>query len=100
MTDRHANASEAEQKEEEKKFKEVGEAYAVLSDQKKRMRYDQGHDLEDLDGHGHGFGKFFHESVHCQYGGNNQAFCDWINIWKSREQNLRYILLINISLLE
>ena len=53
--DRHANASDAEKKEEEKKFKEVGEAYTVLSDSKKRTRYDQGHDLEDLNGGG-GFG--------------------------------------------
>ncbi|KAH3749109.1 hypothetical protein DPMN_183600 [Dreissena polymorpha] len=36
------------------KFKEVGEAYSVLSDQKKRTRYDQGHDMEDLDGFGGG----------------------------------------------
>ncbi|KAH3749107.1 hypothetical protein DPMN_183598 [Dreissena polymorpha] len=35
-------------------FKEVGEAYSVLSDQKKRTRYDQGHDMEDLDGFGGG----------------------------------------------
>ena len=30
----------------------MGEAYAVLSDQKKKARYDSGQDLEDLDGGG------------------------------------------------
>lgn len=50
--DRHSHDTVEVQKEEEKKFKEVGEAYAVLSDQKKRTRYDNGHDLEDLDGGG------------------------------------------------
>merc|ERR1712025_1051795 len=53
--DRHSSATEEEKKEAEKKFKEIGEAYGVLSDAKKRNRYDQGHDIDDLEGHGHGY---------------------------------------------
>lgn len=43
-----------EQQQAEKMFKDVGEAYAVLSDPQKKQRYDQGADIDELDGGGGG----------------------------------------------
>ena len=56
--DKWQQASEAEQKIAEKNFKEVGEAYAVLSDEQKRARYDQfGHAAFDGGQGGFGVGR-------------------------------------------
>ena len=47
--DKQASKPETEKEEAVAKFKEVNLAYEVLSDAKKRKRYDSGVDVEDLD---------------------------------------------------
>lgn len=71
--DRHSHAEPEVQKEEEHKFKEIGEAYSVLSDPKKKSRYDSGVDLEDLDGHG-GFDVDPNQIFQTFFGGGGPGF--------------------------
>ena len=68
--DRHSGASEEVKKMEEKKFKDIGEAYSVLSDAKKKARYDSGQDLDEsgMEGFGSEFSSFFLRHLyHCHH---------------------------------
>lgn len=47
--DKQHSKSDAEKAEAETKFKEIGEAYEILTNPEKKARYDEGVDMEDLD---------------------------------------------------
>ena len=52
--DKNQDGTPEEKEAAEKMFKDIGEAYSVLSDATKRRRYDSGQDLEDSMGGGFG----------------------------------------------
>lgn len=58
--DRHSAGSEAEREEAEKRFKEIGEAFEILSDPAKKNKYDEGMDVEEINGGGGGRGHAHH----------------------------------------
>lgn len=67
-------------KEAEKKFKEINEAYSILSDPKKRSTYDQfGHQAEQFGGFRSGGFDFFKDGFNFKssgFGGFNDIFSD------------------------
>lgn len=46
--DKHADRGEVERREAEAKFKKLGEALEVLTDEFKRKLWDEGHDLDSI----------------------------------------------------
>ena len=60
----HPDANPNNKEEAEKKFKEIGEAYAILSDPEKRARYDQFGSADTADtGAGFDFRNFYGEGM-------------------------------------
>lgn len=79
--DRFSNASESEKKEAEDKFKEINEAYQVLSDADKRSKYDRFGHAAFENGAGGGYGGGFEgfsgsgfEDIFSSFFGGNGGF--------------------------
>eukprot|EP00056_Hartaetosiga_gracilis_P012673 m.203230 g.203230 ORF g.203230 m.203230 type:complete len:476 (+) comp13728_c3_seq1:215-1642(+) len=71
----HPDRVSADEKEEaEAKFKELGEAYSILSDSEKKVRYDNGEDLEDMQRGGPGFSNVDVNDIFAQMFGGGGGF--------------------------
>ena len=83
--DRFSGASEAEKKNAENKFKEISEAYSVLSDKNKRQQYDNfGSDFANKSG---GFSDFNVNDIFNQFFGEDSSFSDFFGGSSSRKTN-------------
>ena len=73
--DKQTGKSDKEKKEAEAKFKEVNEAYQVLSDEEKRRKYDSGTSFDFGNANGNGFGGFdFGDFNFDEFGFNDAGF--------------------------
>lgn len=102
--DRFSGASETEKKNAENKFKEISEAYSVLSDKNKRQQYDNfGSDYANRSG---GFSDFNVNDIFNQFFGEDSSFSDFFgggtssrkNNFSQKGENLK--ITINASLEE
>ena len=86
--DRHANDSEDKKKEAEEKFKEIAEAYGVLSDPKKKQMYDTYGTVDgDMGGGGFSGGGF---PGGFNFGGMDMDPEDIFNIFRGRRRNSNF----------